>query len=91
MIARSLVAILAVGAALAGPVAANDGLSQLQRSAAWTLKNYGYEDVDVTTLSTAQLAQIQHIANNSSQGAGNIRGSIGAIVRGGLGDFLKRL
>ncbi|MEP3347310.1 MAG: hypothetical protein ABJN34_07215 [Litoreibacter sp.] len=69
------------------PAAANN-LTQLQRGAQVALHNYGYHDVDVTELNTAQLAQIRHLAG-SGKGHGDIRGSIGAVVRNGIVNFLR--
>lgn len=72
---------------LAGPVTAG-GTSQLERSVATILPQYGYSDVDVSTLDSAQLAQIKHLAG-SNKGQGDIRGQIGAVLGNSIIDFLR--
>ncbi len=81
--------IMATGMAvsLAGPVTA-DGTSQLERSVATILPQYGYADVDVSSLNSAQLAQIKHLAG-SNKGQGEIRGQIGAVLGNSIIDFLR--
>ena len=81
--------IMATGMAvsLAGPVTA-DGTSQLERSVATILPQYGYTDVDVSSLNSAQLAQIKHLAG-SNKGQGDIRGQIGAVLGNSIIDFLR--
>lgn len=73
---------------LAAPVAAADSLTQLQSSASRALQTYGYADVDPTQLSSAQLAQINHLAG-SNKGHGDIRGSIGAVIENRIVKFFK--
>jgi hypothetical protein len=61
------------------------GLSPAQQSVANELPLYGFDDVDVTALTTAQLSHIQLILF-SHRSAAQIRGNIGAI----LGDSLLK-
>lgn len=73
---------------LAGPATADTGLTQLQLSVARILPTYGYHNVDVKKLNTSQLAQIKHLAH-SNRGQGHIRGSIGAVIRNRIVNFLR--
>ncbi len=75
---------------LAGPLYAQENLTQLQKSVAHVLPQYGYADVDVTQLSSSQLAQINHLAG-SNKGHGDIRGSIGAVIDRRLLNALRGL
>ena len=72
---------------LAGPVSA-EGTSQLERRVEQILPQYGYENVDVSELETAQLAQIVHLAS-SKKGQGEIRGQIGAVLGNSILSFLR--
>ena len=74
---------------LAGPVLADSNLTQLQRSVARVLPVYGYTNVDVTKLNSAQLAHINHLAG-SSKGHADIRGSIGAVIDNRIVRFLQQ-
>jgi hypothetical protein len=75
------IAYIAVAAALMSePALARSGLTQGQASAKHALAQYGYGEVDVTTLNSSQLAQIHYLVGSSS-GTGRIRGQIGAILR----------
>ncbi|MDA8746936.1 hypothetical protein N9M66_01855 [Litoreibacter sp.] len=73
---------------LAGPVLAETSLTQLQRSVSHVLPTYGYSDVDVRKLNSAQLAQINHLAG-SNKGHADIRGSIGAVIENRIVKFLR--
>jgi hypothetical protein len=73
---------------LAAPVSAAGTLTQLQSSASRALQTYGYQNVDTTQLSSAQLAQITHLAG-SGKGHGDIRGSIGAVLNNRIVKFFK--
>ncbi|MEM9581556.1 MAG: hypothetical protein AAGA08_00420 [Pseudomonadota bacterium] len=70
---------------LAGPVAADRGLTPLQADVARELPNYGFTDVDVRSLTPVQLGHIKHLIY-SDQSVAKIRGNIGAV----LGDSLIR-
>jgi hypothetical protein len=61
--------------------------SSLDRSLTFDLRRYGFDDVDVRRLSTAQRAAIHHFAH-SDLPESQIRSQIGATLRGGL---LQRL
>lgn len=82
------IAAAGMAVTLAGPVAAAGDLTKLQASVSQVLPVYGYTDVDVTKLSSAQLAQINHLAG-SSKGHGDIRGSIGAVIENRIVKFLR--
>ena len=82
------IAAAGLAVTLAGPVAAAGNLTQLQASVSKVLPVYGYSDVDVTKLSSAQLAQINHLAG-SNRGHGAIRGSIGAVIENRIVNFLR--
>ena len=56
-----------------------DDLTPLQRSVSTELQNYGFADVDVTTLSTDQIAEISQLLH-SNKGTAQITGTIGAIL-----------
>ena len=77
--------LIATGLAvsLAGPVAADRGLTSLQTDIARELPKYGFRDVDVKSLSTAQVAHIRHLLY-SDRGVAHIRGNIGAILGNSL-------
>lgn len=84
---RTTALCLAAALAAATPAAAE---TQLQRSVAQDLREFGFGDVDVTRLSISQLAAIHHIANQSgSHGKkrGLIRSALGGrnSLRGLLG------
>lgn len=68
---------------LAAPVWAEAELTPLQADVARELPNYGFKDVDVRDLSSAQIAHIRHHLY-SDNGTAKIRGNIGAV----LGDSL---
>lgn len=70
---------------LAGPVAAND---QLANEVQNILPKYGYTNVDISELNSAQLAQIKHLAE-SNKGVGTIRGQIGAVLGNSIINFLR--
>ncbi|GFE65028.1 hypothetical protein [Litoreibacter roseus] len=53
--------------------------SQLEASVARELPRYGFADVDVSRLSTGQLAHINHLLH-SNRGTSEIRGLIGAVL-----------
>ena len=57
-------------------------MTQLQRSVAQYLREYGFRGVDVTELSLAQLATIQHIATQKGR-EGQKRGLIRSALGGG--------
>lgn len=76
---------LLIAALLASPAVAQSTLTPLQASVAAELPNYGFEDVDVTTLSSGKLAHINHLLH-SDKSVAQIRGNIGAV----LGDSLVR-
>ncbi len=80
---RVLLVILSL--ALPAGAFANTGLDQLQQTIANELPIHGFDDVDVTELSTAQLHHI-HMLLFSGRSAAQIRGNIGAI----LGDSLLK-
>jgi len=61
------------GAALAS------GLTPAQQTVANELPWYGFDDVDVTSLSTAQLSHL-HLILFSKRSASQIRGNIGAVL-----------
>ncbi len=69
----------------AGPVTANNGLTPLQADVARELPKYGFTDVDVTSLTPAQIGHIKHLLY-SNHGTARIRGNIGAI----LGDSILK-
>jgi hypothetical protein len=73
---KVLIVVLALS--LPGAALAN-GLSQAQQTVANELPLYGFKDVDVTTLSTAQLSHIQLILF-SHRSSAQIRGNIGAVL-----------
>lgn len=74
-----------IAAALAAPLSAETPLTPLQQDVASELPNYGFNDVDVRSLSPAQIAHIKHLLY-SNQSVAKIRGNIGAV----LGDSLIR-
>ena len=76
--------LLVLAITLPAPLLAAE-LSPAQKSVANELPFYGFEDVDVTALSPAQLSHIQLILF-SKRSASQIRGNIGAI----LGDSLLK-
>lgn len=80
---RVILMILAM--ALPGTASANTGLDQMQRTVANELPIYGFGDVDVAALSTAQLHHI-HLILFSGRSNAQIRGNIGAV----LGDSLLK-
>ena len=59
------IVLLALALALAAPAA--QALTQLQRAAERDLREFGFREVDVRTLTTAQLAAITHIAHISEK------------------------
>lgn len=72
--------ILMMLLALSLPSAAlASGLTQAQQTVAKELPWYGFDDVDVASLSTAQLSHIQLILF-SKRSAAQIRGNIGAVL-----------
>ena len=70
---------------LAGPVAASN---QLAEEVSRILPQYGFTNVDIDSLNSAQLAQIKHLAG-SNKGVGTIRGQIGAVLGNSILGFLK--
>jgi len=66
---------------------ANDGLTQIQRAVANELPTYGFNDVDVTQLTTSQLSHI-HVILFSNRSNAQIRGNIGAILGNSLLNFI---
>ncbi len=84
------VAATGLAVILAGPVLAGTNLTQLQRSVANVLPTYGYANVDVQSLNSAQLAQINHLAG-SGKGHADIRGSIGAVIENRIVKFFGKL
>ena len=65
--------------ALTMPGVAQNNKSQLQLNTQRALEQYGYRGVDVTSLSTRQMAQITFFAS-SDLGTGRIKGQIGAVL-----------
>ncbi|MEP5760826.1 MAG: hypothetical protein ABJ327_16250 [Litoreibacter sp.] len=70
----------AVTLALTMPSAAQNNKSQLQLNTQRALEQYGYRGVDVSSLSTRQMAQITFFAS-SDFGTARIKGQIGAVLR----------
>jgi len=62
---------------LAGPVAANDQLANEVKN---ILPKYGYTNVDISELNSAQLAQIKHLAG-SNKGVPTIAAPNAQLVR----------
>lgn len=79
------VILLILALAMPGIASANIGLNQLQQTVANELPIYGFDDVDVASLSTAQLHHINLILFSGRSNA-RIRGNIGAV----LGDSLLK-
>lgn len=73
-----LVATAALALMLAAPPA--DASEQLKLLVAADLKKYGFEEVDVDSLSTSQLAAIHSVANEKRRGG--TRGQIRSILGG---------
>lgn len=68
----ALALALASGAALAAPVFAQDmgeALSMLELSAEKELRDYGFADTDVMSLTLSQLAHIKNISQSSDYGS----------------------
>ena len=77
------VAAAGLAVTLAGPALASDGRASLNRDVERELRAYGFQNVDSSSLSSSQVAQIRHLLY-SGKGVGTIRGQIGAILNGGL-------
>lgn len=68
----ALALVLASGATLAAPAFAQDmgeALSMLELSAQKELRDYGFSDVDVMSLTLTQLATIKTISQSSDYGS----------------------
>lgn len=77
-----MIRILALAAAIAVAAPAAQALTQLQQGVQSDLRTYGFGDVDVTTLSSGQLAQIHAIANFQGREGGRrslIRSTLGEL------------
>lgn len=83
---KNTFAALLVGFTLisCGASGSDTKLSQLRLATQKVLVEHGYHDVDVAELKTAQMAQINHIGNDSSKGAAARHGQIGAVVNGSI-------
>ena len=68
-------------AAIVAAAAPASALTQLQRLAQQELREYGFAEVDVTRLSSAQLAEIRAIANAPGRESSK-RGQMRSTLRG---------
>ena len=59
-----------------------DGFTPMQRDVANELPNFGYGDIDVSTLTSEQISEIATLLR-SSRGTAEIRGLIGAVLNRG--------
>lgn len=80
----TLITLLTMGCfALGAPAVAQGDLTQMQINTKRALMEYGFRDVDVTALSTAQMAQIAHLSS-SELGVASIKGQVGAVLGNSL-------
>ncbi|MDU8943968.1 hypothetical protein [Ovoidimarina sediminis] len=70
--------LLTIALALTAPAA--QALTQLELSVRQDLREYGFRDVDVEKLTTAQLVAISHIAHAKNDNKGGKRAQIRSVL-----------
>lgn len=80
---QKLITVALVALCLAVPAAASDPQSSVKTNLARELPKYGFDDVDLDTLSNSKIMHINHLIH-SNKSVAQIRGNIGAV----LGDSL---
>lgn len=83
---RSILIAFAAFVALSGAASASQDSTRAHLKQ--TLPQYGFSEVDVDSLSSAQVAQINHILH-SSKPASDIRGGIGAVLGNRIWSLFK--